>query len=76
VGEDTAAPLSLEDLGLTLDEREKQPLSEEGSAVKKREFMTCDYCGKLLSRSEVAWIRVHVSEYDEALRRIKGERDG
>jgi ParB/RepB/Spo0J family partition protein len=77
VGEDTAAPLSLEDLGLTQDKREKQPLSEEGSTVKKREFMTCDFCGKLLSRSEVAWIKVHVAEYDEALRRIKreGEKD-
>jgi ParB/RepB/Spo0J family partition protein len=73
VGEDTAAPLSLEDLGLTQDEREKQPLSEEGSTVKKREFMTCDFCGKLLSRSKAAWIRVHASEYDEALKRIKGE---
>jgi ParB/RepB/Spo0J family partition protein len=73
VGEDSAAPLSLEDLGLTQDEREKQLLSEEGSAVKKRELMVCDFCGKLLSRSEVAWIRVHVSEYDEALKRIKGE---
>jgi len=38
--------------------------SEEG---KKTEYMRCDYCGQLLSRSEVKWLKVHNYEYDASL---------
>ncbi|MEM3628280.1 MAG: hypothetical protein QXE06_02815 [Candidatus Bathyarchaeia archaeon] len=27
----------------------------------------CDYCGRLLSRLDVKWIKVHSEEYDKVL---------
>jgi hypothetical protein len=34
---------------------------------KKTEYMTCDYCGGILSRLDVKWIKVHSEEYDKVL---------
>jgi ParB/RepB/Spo0J family partition protein len=70
-------PLTDEDLGLTSNLKEAmegkaqfKPLSPEDlkpQESKKTEYMTCDYCGRILSRLDVKWIRVHSEEYDKVL---------
>jgi ParB/RepB/Spo0J family partition protein len=37
----------------------------------KTKFMTCDFCGDILSRDDAKWIKVHSSEYDKVLVAIK-----
>ncbi|MEM2518587.1 MAG: hypothetical protein QXO49_06515, partial [Candidatus Bathyarchaeia archaeon] len=46
-----------------LDSDDLKPEAEP----KKTEYMTCDYCGKILSRLDVKWIKVHSEEYDKVL---------
>lgn len=73
-------PLTDEDLGFSsnlkvaLEEGKRfKPLGPDDlkAETRKSEFMTCDYCGKILSRLDVRWIRVHVDEYDKVLLGIK-----
>ncbi|MGQ9642157.1 MAG: ParB/RepB/Spo0J family partition protein [Candidatus Bathycorpusculaceae bacterium] len=69
-------PLTDEDLGFTsLKEametgKRFKPLYSEPSQ-KKTEYMTCDFCGKILSRLDVKWIKIHSDEYDKVLLAIK-----
>jgi ParB/RepB/Spo0J family partition protein len=61
--------------GLTLEDlaTPEVPLQQiTKDSRSKPEYMTCDFCGKILSRSEVRWLKVHADEYDEALQRVKG----
>jgi len=70
-------PLTDEDLGLTSNLKEAmekgkrfKPLGPEDlkpQESKKTEYMTCDYCGRILSRLDVKWIKVHSDEYDKVL---------
>jgi hypothetical protein len=70
-------PLTDEDLGLTPNLKEAmekgkrfKPLGPEDlkpQESKKTEYMTCDYCGRILSRLDVKWIKVHSDEYDKVL---------
>jgi len=74
-------PLTDEDLGLTPNLREAmetgkrfKPLSPEDlkpQESKKTEYMTCDYCGRILSRIDAKYLRVHSDEYDKVLLAIK-----
>ncbi|MCS7096706.1 MAG: hypothetical protein RMK50_06560, partial [Nitrososphaerota archaeon] len=70
-------PLTDEDLGITTSLKQAM---EEGKRFKpldpddlkleeprKTEYMTCDFCGRLLSRLDVKWIKVHSEEYDKVL---------
>jgi len=75
-------PLTNEDFGLTSNLKEAtetgkrfkplgpdlKPTTEES---RRTEYMTCDYCGGILSRLDVKWIRVHSEEYDRVLLAIK-----
>jgi ParB/RepB/Spo0J family partition protein len=70
---ETPKPLTDEDLGLTPKLKEAmegkaqfKPLGPETES-KKTEYMTCDYCGGILSRLDVKWIKVHSEEYDKVL---------
>jgi len=76
-------PLTYEDLGITTNLRQAleegkrfKPLGPEDlkpeTQPRKTEFMTCDYCGRILSRLDVKWIKVHSEEYDKVLLLIKG----
>jgi ParB/RepB/Spo0J family partition protein len=71
-------PLTDEDLGITtnlkraLEEGKRfSPLGpsdlKPDAEPKKTEYMTCDYCGRILSRLDVKWIKVHSDEYDKVL---------
>ncbi|MEM1540695.1 MAG: hypothetical protein QXJ07_04860 [Candidatus Bathyarchaeia archaeon] len=71
-------PLTDEDLGITtslkqaLEEGKRfKPLSPDDLKLeaepRKTEYMTCDYCGRILSRLDVKWIKVHSEEYDKVL---------
>jgi ParB/RepB/Spo0J family partition protein len=74
-------PLTDEDLGLTQNLKEAmegkaqfKPLSPEDlkpQESKKTEYMTCDYCGRILSRIDAKYLRVHSDEYDKVLLAIK-----
>jgi ParB/RepB/Spo0J family partition protein len=74
-------PLTDEDLGLTSNLKEAmetgkrfKPLSPEDlkpQESKKTEYMTCDYCGRILSRIDAKYLRVHSDEYDKVLLAIK-----
>ena len=76
-------PLTDEDLGLTSrgslskhfqhEETEKAQKMEtvSGEKSRKTEYMICDYCGKILSRLDVKWIKIHSEEYDKVLLAIK-----
>jgi len=79
-------PLTDEDLGITtslkraLEEGKRfKPLGPDDlkpeAEPRKTEYMTCDYCGRLLSRLDVKWIKVHSEEYDKVLLLIKGEAE-
>jgi len=84
--EEAMQPLTDEDLGITTNLKQAM---EEGKRFKplgpddlkpeaeprKTEYMTCDYCGKILSRLDVKWIKVHAEEYDKVLLLIKGEAE-
>ncbi|MEM2104808.1 MAG: ParB/RepB/Spo0J family partition protein [Candidatus Bathyarchaeia archaeon] len=84
---DTGQPLT--DSGLTATSNLKDAMEEgerfiplveddlkpEASESKKTEYMTCDFCGKILSRIDVRWIRVHADEYDRVLLLIKSEAE-
>jgi len=61
-----------EDLGLTgeataslkeamTENKRLKPLSDEPESEKPN-IMRCDYCGRILSRSEVRWLKVHSYE--------------
>jgi hypothetical protein len=70
-------PITYEDLGLTPNLREAmegkaqfKPLGPETES-KKTEYMTCDYCGRILSRIDAKYLRVHSDEYDKVLLAIK-----
>jgi ParB/RepB/Spo0J family partition protein len=74
--EEVKQPLTNADLGITtnlkkvLEEGKRfVPISAEGEEEEKRksQYMTCDFCGKILSRLEVRWIKVHEEEYDRVL---------
>ncbi|MEM3697410.1 MAG: ParB N-terminal domain-containing protein [Candidatus Bathyarchaeia archaeon] len=83
--EETRQPLTDEDLGITtnlkraLEEGKRfKPLGPDDlkpEESRKTEYMTCDYCGKILSRLDVKWIKVHAEEYDKVLLLIKGEAE-
>jgi ParB/RepB/Spo0J family partition protein len=76
-------PLTDEDLGLTSrssviehfqhKEAEKTQKMEtvSGEKSRKTEYMICDYCGKILPRLDVRWIKVHSDEYDKVLLAIR-----
>jgi ParB/RepB/Spo0J family partition protein len=74
-------PLTDEDLGLTSNLKEAmekgkrfKPLGPEDlkpQESKKTEYMTCDYCGRILSRIDAKYLRVHSDEYDKVLLAIK-----
>jgi ParB/RepB/Spo0J family partition protein len=76
-----AKPLTDQDLGLTSNLREAmegkaqfKPLGPEDlkpQESKKTEYMTCDYCGRILSRVDARYLRVHSEEYDKVLLAIK-----
>jgi ParB/RepB/Spo0J family partition protein len=69
-------PITYEDLGLTSNLKEAMekgkrfiPIKaeEEEEEKRKSQYMTCDFCGKILSRLDVRWIKVHEEEYDKVL---------
>ncbi len=79
-------PLTDEDLGITTSLKKAleggkrfKPLGPDDlkpeAEPRKTEYMTCDYCGRLLSRLDVKWIKVHSEEYDKVLLLIKGEAE-
>jgi ParB/RepB/Spo0J family partition protein len=57
-----------EDLGLG---KRFKPIGPEAQESKKTEYMTCDYCGRILSRIDAKYLRVHSDEYDKVLLAIK-----
>jgi len=81
--EPEAKPLTNEDLDLTTNLKgaaEKgQPFKPLGSedlnpeTKPKGTYMTCDFCGNILPRTDRRWIKVHSREYDRALLAIKRE---
>jgi len=80
-------PITDKDLGLTTSLKEAmetgkrfkplgpEDLKPEKEEPKKTEYMTCDFCGKILPRYDARWIKVHSDEYDKVLLAIHKLRE-
>ncbi len=55
-------------------------LSDEDLAPQEKpersRYMRCDFCGGILGRDQVRWIKVHDHEYDQALLALERARVG